>query len=134
MTNPVSVNDLEARWRPLTSDETIVAQSLLDDAWAVLTVRLPTLDQRVTDEEVAAGTVVAVVTAMVLRVMRNPEGLVQYNRTIDDYSEGGRRADTVADGFLYATPAELALLRPVVTGSRRSVPLSAYGDWQRAYP
>lgn len=134
MANPVTVADLEARWRPLTFDEQIVAQSLLDDAWAVLAARLTTLDARVTTGAVAAGAVVAVVSAMALRVLRNPEGLVQYNRSIDDYTEGGRRADAVADGFLYATSAELALLRPVMTGSRRSVPLSAHGDWQRAHP
>ena len=35
MANPVSVDDLAARWRPLTDDEHTVASALLDDAWEI---------------------------------------------------------------------------------------------------
>lgn len=128
--NPVSITDLEVRWRTLTTTERSTAQALLDDAWAVLTLRLPTLEQRHAANQIPAAVVVSVVTAMVLRVLRNPDGKVQ--ESIDDYSY--RRADGLAEGALYVSASELALLRGSVGASRRSVPLSAHGDWQRAYP
>ncbi len=106
--NPVGVADLEARWRPLTSQQQITAQACLDDAWAILNTRLTTLQQRLTDGDILRGTVVAVVCAMALRVLRNPDGKV--SETIDDYTY--RRSDAVSDGRLYVADDELALLGP----------------------
>ncbi|HYH11731.1 MAG TPA: Gp19/Gp15/Gp42 family protein, partial [Thermomicrobiales bacterium] len=103
MANPVTVAELEARWRPLTPAEAEVAQALLDDAWAILTLRLPTLEQRMDAQEVSTGAVIAVVSAMVLRVMRNPDGKI--SESIDDYTY--RRADAVSDGALFVSSAEL---------------------------
>lgn len=124
MANPVTVSDLEARWRPLTPGEVGVAQALLDDAWAVLSVRLPNLvgDLEADPPAVAQSVVVAVVSAMVLRVMRNPDGKV--SESIDDYTY--RRSDAVADGSLYVTADELGLLSP--TGSGNAFTIRPYGQ------
>lgn len=117
--NPVSVADLEARWRPLTSDQQITAQAMLDDAWAILSTRLPNLPTDVTvvppatTAVVSREVLVAVMSAMVLRVLRNPDGKV--SETIDDYTY--RRSDAVANGALYVTPDELGLLSPAGSGS-----------------
>ena len=113
MANPVTLTDIEARWRPLTSEEQVVTQSLLDDAWVVLTTRVPSVPQRLTDATLDTSLVVAVVSAMVLRVLRNPDGKVQ--ESIDDYTY--RRADAVSDGALYVSADEMALLSPAAVSS-----------------
>ena len=106
MSNPASTMDLEDRWRPLTDTEQTVAQALLDDAWAVLQSEVPGLDDRVTSGALASPLVIGVVAAMVLRVLRNPEGKLQ--ERIDDYSY--TRDSSVATGGLYVTVDELRLL------------------------
>ncbi len=79
---------------------------MLADAWAVLLTRSPTIETRLASGSVSTSVVVAVVSAMVLRVLRNPDGKVA--ETIDDYS--WRRADGQASGFLYVSDDELLLL------------------------
>lgn len=127
MSNPVTVGDIEARFRPLTAAEQIVAQSLLDDAWAILMARDATIDTRLsaTPATLDAALVRAVESAMVLRVLRNPDGKRQ--ESIDDYSW---TLDTaISSGMLYVSDDELALLAAPFTGTTRgSVRLVAYGD------
>lgn len=112
MPNPAIVADLEARFRPLNDTERSVAQALLDDAWAILLARRPLLDTQLVDGDVAEALVRAVVSAMVLRVLRNPEGWV--TEAVDDWS--GRRADSAAAGLLYVSDDELGLLQPAGVG------------------
>lgn len=108
MANPVNTTDIEARWRPLTSSEATVAQSLLDDAWAIVTARVPDLETRLiaVPPEVDSGLVVSVVAAMVLRVLKNPAGIL--SQSIDDFSYTRDRA--ISSGALYLSDDELALL------------------------
>lgn len=106
MSNPVIVGDIEARWRTLSPTEALVAQALLDDAWAVLVARLPLLDSRVISGSISPALVTQVVTAMALRVLRNPDGKRQ--ESIDDYS--WTRDDTVSSGGLYVSEDEVRLL------------------------
>lgn len=113
MSNPVSVSDLEARFRPLSDDEQNVAQALLDDAWAVLLATIPDLDSRIDSGALAPEVARFVVSAMALRVLRNPNGVRQWS--VDDYSE--TRDSALSAGSLYASPEEIALLRG--TASRR---------------
>ena len=106
MANPAQVTDIEARWRALSPDESSVATALLADAWAIALVRVPTLQSRLTAGTLSSELVVAVICAMVLRVMRNPDGKVQ--EAIDDYSY--TRSTSVASGGLYLGTDELGLL------------------------
>jgi len=126
MSNPVTTTDLAARLgRALTADETTQANALLADAWAILTARDATIDTRLTASTLDAGLVVAVVCAMVLRVLRNPDGKRQ--EAIDDYS--WTRDTSIAAGSLYVSDDELALLAAPYTGTTRgSVRLVAYGE------
>lgn len=117
MANPAAVVDLEARWRPLTGQERTNAQTFLVDAWAYLTAELPTLDQRLTDGEVSDELVTAAVCAMVLRVLRNPDGKRQ--ESIDDYA--WTRDQAVSAGLLYATSDELARLSGGTTAAAFSI-------------
>ena len=110
MDNPVTVSDLESRWRPFTDNEKLVGQTLLEDAWDMVTgpTQLPGLPVDLDTGTVTSRSVISVLSAMVLRVMRNPDGKV--SESVDDYSY--RRSDAVADGTLYVTDDELARLTP----------------------
>jgi len=123
MANPATVADITARWRTLTTQETTNATALLADAWALLLARRPTLEADITAGTVTTANVVRVVVAVVLRVLRNPDGKLE--ESIDDYSY--RRDSATSTGGLYVTSDELADLTPG-RHRQRSVRLVAYGD------
>lgn len=112
--NPAIYSDLEDRWRPLSAAEQIVAMSLLADAWQIMLSRVPLLSSRLdiiapaTTPELSADLVIAVECAMVLRVLKNPDGKRQ--ESIDDYS--WMRDNAVSAGLLYLSDDELALIGP----------------------
>lgn len=123
MANPASTDDIEARWRTLTGQETTNAEALLEDAWALLLGRRPSLDVDLAAETVSEANVIRVVCAMVLRVLRNPDGKLE--EAVDDYHY--RRDSVASTGLLHVTADELADITP---GRRRrsSVRLVIYGD------
>lgn len=123
MTNPVVVADLEARWRPLSDQEQTNATAFLGDAWALLLSRRPDLEAYFAAGTISDATITRVVCAMVLRVMKNPDGYD--SESVDDYSY--RRNAVIASGLLHVTPDELADLTPMAS-RRRSVRLVVYGD------
>lgn len=115
MPNFVSVSDLEARFRPLSDDEKIVAQALLDDAWALATTEVPGLVAASEGYLPDTGIFIAVLSAMVLRVLRNPDGVRQWS--VDDYSE--TRDSALSAGALYLSEDELSLLGRAVGAKPR---------------
>lgn len=135
MANPVLITDLEARFRPLVGNERTVAQSLIDDAWAIACTQLPALASSTAPD----GTVRAVIAGMIVRVLRNPEGLRSF--TSDDASF--TRDNAVSSGGLYLSADELALLSTAVGGARRgafsiaaaqSEPVAPGSEWPYRYP
>ncbi len=114
-TNPATLLDIADRWRPLTDDEATVAVAVLGDAWALLKHRIPTLEARLdaVPATLDAGLVRIVLVAMVLRVLRNPNGIRQ--ESIQDYSYS--RDAEGASGLLSVSEAELDLLVPSGTES-----------------
>lgn len=108
MPNPVTVPDLVNRFRALDTAESKIAESLLLDAWEELLApkNVPDLEQRMADGRVREGLVRRVVAAMVLRVLRNPDAIRQWQ--IDDASF--TRDQLVSAGLLYASEDEVALL------------------------
>ena len=124
MANPVTVADLEARFRSLTADEQTVAQALLDDAWAILLTQKPNLDAQLAAEEIAPEIVTFVVSAMVLRVLRNPDGIRQWS--VDDASF--TRDSALSAGGLYVSPEELGLLAPAGSGSGAAFTITPGND------
>lgn len=116
MSNPVYVRLIEARFRPLNADEVPAAEALIDDAWAVLLATVPDIDARMMAGTASRELVISVVSAMVLRVLRNPNGVRSWS--VDDYSE--TRDNSVAAGSLYVSPDEVALLTGRASSTRRS--------------
>lgn len=112
MTNPATTADLASRWRPLSGPETVVAETLVEDAWVMLKRRLalPGVDIETaidTDPDLRNEAVRVVATA-VLRVMKNPDG--KSREAIDDYSWS--RDETIAAGLLYFRDDEIDALTP----------------------
>lgn len=107
-TNPAQTGDIEARWRPLTSAETIVADALLADAWLLLKKADATIETRLDADPVTldSGLVKIVLVEMVKRVLRNPDGITQ--ESIQDYSYTRDRANS--SGLLTVTDEDLVLL------------------------
>lgn len=110
MVNPVDIDDVAARWRPLTDAEKIVIQSWLDDAWTQLEVYVPDLQSRLDAATVSTGLVVSVVAEAVIRKAQNPEGRRQMSVAIDDATRSWTIDNTRSTGDLYFTSRELELL------------------------
>lgn len=123
MANPASIADIEARWRPLSTQETINAAAFLEDAWAYLLGRRTGLEADLSAGTVSTANAVRVVCAMVLRVLKNPDGWE--DEAVDDWR--GKRAAAIASGELYATSSELADVTPG-RATRKSIRLVVYGD------
>lgn len=96
--------DIAAGWRPLTAAEAITAQGLIVEAAVLLTVSVPGLDGK------DAGIVKLVVSRMVRRVLKNPDGYRVRNESIDDYSDGGTIDSSLSTGELYVSDQELGWL------------------------
>ena len=113
--NPATVQEVENRWRPLTPDERMVAETLLDDAWALLKHHVPTLEARLDADpaELDAALVRPVLVAAVQRVLRNPDGVRQ--QSAQDYSV--THDNVTASGVLVFSDDEIDLLAPTDEGN-----------------
>lgn len=123
MPNPATVADLEARWRPLSGQENTNAGAFLDDAWAHVLGRRPNLEADMAAGTVSHENVVRVVSAAVLRVLKNIEGWEEESQ--DDWR--GKRHELIASGELFLTPTEWGDITPG-RASRKSVRLVTYGE------
>lgn len=108
--SPATTTDLVNRsLRPLTDVEIAWAATTLEDAFAQIAREVSTVHERLDatpPDEAFRRLVVQVQCAMVLRVLRNPDGVLE--QTIDDYR---RRLDAaVSSGSLYLSDAERRLL------------------------
>lgn len=110
--NPATTADVAARWRPLSPDEVATAQARLDDAWELVLHRVPSVEERLADGSLRSGLVIQVLCEMVLRVLRNPEGLRSETTSVDDYSHTRTRDTGLASGALSISDEEVALLMP----------------------
>lgn len=107
MPSPAVLQDLTNRsLRPLSDQEQSVGETLLGDAWSVILSQRPHVADRIMTDAEFRSVVVQVQVAMVLRVLRNPDGKLE--EQIDDYRY--RRDSATSTGALYLTDAELALL------------------------
>jgi hypothetical protein len=123
MANPVGIADIEARWRPLNTQQTVNANAYIDDAWAMLLGRRPNLETDLAEGTISRDNVIRVVSTMVIRILRNPEG--KQSEQIDDYKY--TRHELVSSGMLHVTSDELADITPG-RSRRRSIRLVKDGD------
>jgi hypothetical protein len=105
-------SDVAAGWRPLSTAEEVTAAGLIAEALTLLTVTVPGFDSK--DEGISR----LVVSRMVRRVMKNPDGYRVRNESIDDYTEGGTVDSALSTGELYASTDELAWLGVRAAGPR----------------
>ncbi|MBR0342591.1 MAG: hypothetical protein IJH64_10205 [Oscillospiraceae bacterium] len=112
----VTVNDLIARWRPLSADEIAKAQTYITDVENALHVyahdRGLDLDQLLADYEPRQGLYVAVVCDVVKREMTSATddspAMTQYSQSVNGYSVQGTFLS--AGGGLFIKNSELKLL------------------------
>lgn len=69
-----SADDVQRRWRTLSSAEYAVASQLVGDATDRLRVRFPTIDFRIANGLLPARLVASVVAQIVKRAIQNPTG------------------------------------------------------------
>jgi hypothetical protein len=130
MPGPATVDDLKNRsLRPLTPAEETVGGVLVDDAWTVILSQRPSVADRVATDDAFRALVVQVQCAMVLRVLRNPDGKLE--EQIDDYR--WRRDTATSTGALYLTDAELALLGSGEGTSDGAWTIRSTPDYRRGY-
>lgn len=130
MPNPVFPSDIEARFRSLDDAETAVAEALLSDAWAILLMTIPDLEARMDGGTTSPEAVTFVVSAMTLRVLRNPNGVRSWS--VDDYSE--TRDNSLSAGSLYISPEEIRLLTGRASTARRGAFSTAPAQYPTAAP
>jgi hypothetical protein len=109
-----TTDEVEELWRPLTDAELEVVEARLAQASRVIRHHFSNVDARITAGELDADLVADIAAEMVLRYMRNPEGV--RSETIQDYSF--TRDQTVSAGSIYLTEAEMTMLTPAAIGRR----------------
>jgi hypothetical protein len=127
-----TIEDIEARWRPLTQSEAVNADAWLNDAAVLIRRRVPNITDRLEDDDYAQ-TVTSINAAMVLRVLRNPEGLRQVSVGDASYT----RDQALSAGALYLTKDEADQLGAVSGAGRaftviphdESDAVSVYDHW-----
>jgi hypothetical protein len=103
-----AVGDVVAQYGQLTADEATLTRYLLRAASAMIRHRVPNIDALITSGRLDQNVVALAPAAMVLRVLRNPEGL--RSETTGPFS---RTYDTsAAAGLLVITPDDMANVTP----------------------
>ncbi len=131
------VGDVAAQYGSLTATQETLVGWLLRAASNMVRARNPLIDQQIAEGKVSRDLAALAITHMILRVLRNPEGL--RSETVGPFS---RAYDTsVAAGLLVITPDDLDLLKPTgeagkvtvgqfrPTASLAIAPISRRGGW-----
>lgn len=125
-----TIEDVETRiGRELSDSERDLARALLGDALLIIHSRCPDLDERVENGEISADVVRMIQANMVVRVLRNPEGIRQ--ETDGDYSYTIAASTPVGDG-LSLTRQELSMLcgRGTIGSFRPTLPVPGHWPWR----
>lgn len=118
------VSDVRERWLGVTPLEATDAQisTLLEDAEDTILREFPDIEDRMTDPDnpLPARTVVKVAARMVIRHIRNPEGVRTTQETAGVFSES-RTSGGTEPGAMYLTDDERNELAPVRKGKAFSI-------------
>lgn len=120
MANPATTADIEARWRPLTEAEAIIAATRLEDAWRKLKRNVSGIETRMAADEDLEADVVRVLADAVIRLLRSAQtdGLKRRTVAVDDGSATYERDTDYDRAALYFTEGELADLSGGTTRGR----------------
>ncbi|WP_181431092.1 Gp19/Gp15/Gp42 family protein [Curtobacterium sp. MCBD17_021] len=112
----VDTDDIVKRWRPLEAAEAAVAEQIIEDAQDIYesAVEAAGIAAPAPDDERRERAYVRAVAYMVIRVFKNPDGIL--TETLDGYTY--RRDSAVSTGMLQPTAEEIDQLRPVVRPRR----------------
>ena len=116
-------DDIVDRWvgAGVPTDETLV-QALIQDAETIILAEYPRIQERIEDESLSLDVVKLVVTRMVTRLLRNPEGLSYVQQTTGPFSQARNYSGAASDVWLSAD--EKALLAPGGKGKAFSLNLA----------
>ena len=106
-----TVDDLEGRWRPLTTEEQDQATLLLGDASTILRSEIPDIDARLAALTLDAELPKLIVCAMVKWSMlagTESDGIASAQQTVGPFTQSSTYANPL--GNLYVTKAERRLL------------------------
>lgn len=116
-------DDVAARWRPLSATETSTANTLAEDASALIRAQYPGIDSQITSGAVDPTVITIVVCGMVRRAMiGGQEGVTQESETVGPYSHSQSFANPLGNVFL--TAADDVLIR----GYRPSAVSAGYAN------
>lgn len=118
MPNPATTDDIRSRWRSLTSSETTVAETRLDDAWRKLKRDVPDLETRMASDDDLLDDAIRVLADSVIRVLQSlaRNGVRRGSVGVDDGQTSWELDPSVQAG-LYFTDEELSDLS--ATGKRK---------------
>ena len=117
MADLATVEQLEAVWRPLSSQERSAAATWIGWASELVRSEVPSVDSRITSGDLQPGMASMVVVSMVRRAMENPLGATRMSASIEDYSDSVSFAAGGDGSALYLTDAERARLSPKQRGA-----------------
>lgn len=110
--------DVQVRlMRSLTSEEAALATVLLAEASAQLRLKVASVDDRIGDRSLDPAIVKGVIARAVLRVLRNPEGVKQLQKSTGPYAETRTADSAVSSGLLSFSAEDLALVEALPSGS-----------------
>lgn len=120
----VSPQDILDRWVGSGApDDEDLTQALINDAESVVLAEYPRIQDRINDATLPLSTVVMVVSRMVMRVLRNPEGLSYSQMSTGPFSQGKNYGTGNAD--IWMTSDEVKLLAPKRKGKAFELDLGA---------
>lgn len=97
-------------WRALTDDEATLADNYLAAASRIIRAEVSDIDDRIDAGTLDAELAGDVAVAMVLRVMKNPNGVRQRSETYADFSFSETVDQAISSGLLYLDDRERATL------------------------
>lgn len=117
--------DITSRWVGSgVPTDTDLMDALISDAEQIILAQYPGIQGRITANTLPVERVIFVVSQMVTRVLRNPEGLSSWQQTTGPFSQS--RTFSATDGSLgiYMTDTEIKLLAPVRAGKAFEIDLA----------
>jgi len=113
-----TVEDVIARWRPLSTSEQLVAETLIEDASDMIRVRWPDVDARLFVETLRKQTVVRIVAGMVRRALmnRDAEGVEQLSHSTGPFGQSTSFVNP--NNNLYLTTDDITALDVVEAAPR----------------